>query len=64
MLADLPLVYFSNTDSHYFLCWAQWYFFIFEIFQGLPASELSTHLLLFYISGGTLYPLFFRSDPR
>lgn len=61
MLVDLALAYFSNTDSHYFLCWEQWYFFRFEIFRSpTPPERMCTYSFLFYISGGTLYPVFFR----
>lgn len=51
MLVDLALAYFSNTDSHYFLCWAQWYLFRFEIFQGLPClPNLACALTLSYFT--------------
>lgn len=51
MLVDLALAYFSNTDSHYFLCWEQWYFFRFEIFQGLPClPNLACALTLSYFT--------------
>ena len=45
MLVDLALAYFSNTDSHYSLCWTQRYLFRFEIFQGLPCLPSLAHTL-------------------
>lgn len=45
MLADLALACFSNTDSHYSLCWAQRYLLRFEIPQGLPCLPNLAHAL-------------------